>query len=364
MKQYLLDIGRLTCVVVCASLSGLLFLQLGLPAPFLLGATFGVWAVTALIKPVRPYMAVPRWFHKGVILGLGTLIGATFVPEIIDRLADYPVTVTAVLVTSVVATLAGAAFLIYVRGYEQRLAFFCALPGGQAELLAIARETVDKDYVVALCHLMRVAFVFCSVPIVLALVEGQEAVAASNSNLQNLPGLFELPPLVLLQFFGTAVVGYCIAKLIRLPMPHMLGPLLTSMACHLLGLFEFPRIYEFVFLAQVTIGGAVGARLGQVDFRELAGYLIDAFLNLAIILAIFLAGAWITSLLVDIDIINLMLAYIPGGLYEVTVLSLVFGFDIAFVATHHVARVLLVLGTIAWLPVGLKKEPEGSGNPR
>jgi len=37
-----------------------------------------------------------------------------------------------------------------------------------------------------------------------------------------------------------------------------------------------------------------------------------------------------------------LLAFIPGGLYEVTLLALIFGFDIAFVAFHHTVRVMMV----------------------
>ena len=40
---------------------------------------------------------------------------------------------------------------------------------------------------------------------------------------------------------------------------------------------------------------------------------------------------------------KLLLAFIPGGLYEVTLLALIFGFDIAFfVAFHHTVRVMMV----------------------
>jgi uncharacterized membrane protein AbrB (regulator of aidB expression) len=38
----------------------------------------------------------------------------------------------------------------------------------------------------------------------------------------------------------------------------------------------------------------------------------------------------------------MLLAFVPGGLYEVTLLALIFGFDVAFVAFHHTIRVMLV----------------------
>ena len=38
----------------------------------------------------------------------------------------------------------------------------------------------------------------------------------------------------------------------------------------------------------------------------------------------------------------MLLAFIPGGLYEVTLLALVFGFDVAFVGFHHTIRIILI----------------------
>ena len=315
--------------------------------------------MTAGIAPLRPLMSVPRWFHKGVVLGLGVLIGAFFVPGMVDRLASYPVTVTGVLLTTVAATAIGVLFLTRVRGYDRQLALLCSIPGGQAELLAIARETVERDYVVALCHLLRVALIFCSVPLVLALAEGRDAVAESNRVLRAMPSLFDLPPAVLLQFVGLAVGGFGLARLVRLPIPHLLGPMLASLVCHLAGWIALPRIYEFVFLAQVTIGGAVGARLGQVRVGELRRYFVDALMNLAIIIAVFGLGVTVILQLVTVDPVDLVLAFVPGGLYEVTMLSLVFGFDVAFVASHNLARILLVLGSIPFLPLGAARADAG-----
>ena len=48
----------------------------------------------------------------------------------------------------------------------------------------MSRDLTDKDYVVALFHLVRVALVFCSTPLLLALIEGEASVIASNTALQ------------------------------------------------------------------------------------------------------------------------------------------------------------------------------------
>ena len=51
-------------------------------------------------------------------------------------------------------------------------------------------------------------------------------------------------------------------------MPHLLGPMGLSSLFHIIGLVELPRIYEFVLLAQVVIGGGVGAKLARVPFSK------------------------------------------------------------------------------------------------
>ena len=56
-----------------------------------------------------------------------------------------------------------------------------------------------------------------------------------------------------------------------------------------------------------------------------------------------------TATLVEIEFLDVMLAFVPGGLYEVTLLSLIFGFDVAFVAIHHATRMLFILFSLPFL---------------
>jgi hypothetical protein len=343
------DLKKLIITLACAAASGLLFKTLGIPAPYLLGSMFGVWTVTAAIKPLRPHLGVPRWFHITVVLGLGVMIGAMFGPDTIEHMLNWIVTVSGMLVATVIATSAGYWYLTRWRGYDPALALFCAIPGGQAEVIVLSREFVDKDYVVALCHLVRVVVVFCSVPLVLALTLGEGAVHSSNVILSDLPSAFELPPMIIVQFVALALAGYSIARVIRTPVPFLVGPLFLSMGLHLFSVIEIPRMNEFVFLAQVTIGGTVGARLGQVEFKVLAVHLQDALVNVLLVLAVFVGCAYLMATLVGLKFLDVMLAFVPGGLYEVTLLSLIFGFDVAFVAIHHSTRMLFILFSLPLL---------------
>ena len=355
-----LNIAITSCVALG---TGLLFERTGAPAPYLMGSLFGVWFIGGIIRPLQPYLGIARWFHIPVVMGLAVLIGASFRPSLLSQIDSWVTTLGVMLVTTALATAAGMYWLVRIRRYPVTEAFLGSVPGGQAEILLIAREHTDKDYVVALFHLVRVVLVFFSTPLLLAFTQGQLAVEQSNIVLHQMQGLFALPGITLAVFVLTALAGYVLARLIRLPMPHLLGPLSLSLVLHISGVLDVPRISEFVILAQLSIGGAVGARLSKVPFAEVFGYVLDAFVNALILLAVYAAATFILNAAFGLDLIRLWLAFVPGGLYEVTLLALLFGFDVAFVAVHHTIRIVFIILSlpvmIPWLSRMMKS---GSGH--
>jgi len=351
------DILKLGVTFALALSTGWAFMQAGAPAPYLMGSLFGVWFGGALIRPAQPYLGVARWFHQPVVLGLGVLIGATFNQAVLAQADKWMITLATMVGTTVLVTAIGYGFLRRIRGYEPPMAILCSVPGGQAEAIVMAREMVDKDYVVALFHLVRVVIVFLSTPFLLALVEGHDAVVRSNIALRQMPSILDLPAGDIAGFVVLGVTGYLIGRLCRIPMPHLLGPVCLSTLFHLMGWAELPRVHEFVILAQLAIGGAVGARLARVPFRELLGYLKDAFAMTLLIMTAYAIATETIALATGNSFLTVWLAFVPGGLYEVTLLALVFGFDVAFVAFHHTIRVMIIFIGLPML--ALRMGPRG-----
>ncbi|MEK9960044.1 MAG: AbrB family transcriptional regulator [Rhodobiaceae bacterium] len=356
------DIRRLTVTFAVALASGWGFLQLGFPAPYLMGSLFGVWIGGGLVTRLQPHLGVARWFHKPVVLGLAVLIGATFNQAVLEQAEKWSLTLVTMLGTTIIVTVIGYQFLRRFRGYDPRLAILCSVPGGQAEALAMAREMVERDYVVALFHLVRVVIVFLTTPLLLRLIEGQAAVDRSNVALQTMPSIFDLPAADIITFILLGAVGMLIARQLRIPMPHLLGPMGLSTVFHLLGWADLPRVNEFVILAQLAIGGAVGAQLAKVPFRELLDYLRDACANTAIILSAYLLATLVIVKVTGVSFLAAWLAFVPGGLYEVTLLALIFGFDVAFVAFHHTVRVMLIFLSLPALALRLGGESGKTGD--
>ena len=355
MSPFILDVQKLVVTFTISLIVGWCFFSLNLPAPYLMGSLFGVWVIGGVLPSLQPFLGVARWVHVPVILGLGVLIGATFTADIFIHIQRWSVTVFTMIFVTVIVTFIGYMFLTRLRGYDSRLAFLCSVPGGQAEATVMARELVDKDYVVALFHLIRVTFVFLTTPLLLALLEGQVAVSQSNIVLQSMPSLTDLGLLQIVKFLGIAVGGYFAAHFMRIPMPHLTGPIFLSAGLHIFGIVAIPRINEFVIIAQLVIGGAVGARLAQVSFSEVLQYLSDGLVNTVLILASYLTATFLMSSVMDVSFLEMWLAFVPGGLYEVTLLALIFGFDIAFVAFHHTVRIMMVFLTMPFVITRMKK---------
>ncbi len=357
--EWLARLSGLAWTLALAFAGGWVCARLGVPAPWLLGSLVGTWAGGLAMRRVRPRLGIPRQVHVPVVLGLGVMIGAMFTPETLAAAGRFMGSISVLLGATVVATAAGFVYLTRVRGYEPRMAMLCSLPGGQAELVLLSRELMDNSYVVALCHLVRVSTVFLATPMILALLGGEAGVAHSHEVMDHLPGLFSLPWTDLAAFVGLAVLGYLAGRVARLPMPHLLGPLLLSVLAHLSGVVAVPRIGEFVLFAQVMVGGAVGGHLAQAPVSRIPEFLRDGLVNAIIIISVYTGCAYAFSRFSDEPFVNLFLSFIPGGLYEVTLLTLLFGFDVAFVAVHHTVRVLLVFSTIPllvrWFAPGQKR---------
>lgn len=326
-------------IAICA---GVFLKWLSIPAPYLLGSLAGVWLLGAANKSVRSSVGVPRWFQVCVILGLGTMIGGSFRPNSLEQIMNWAPSVFAMFVATILATATGLVYLVRCRKYEFKLALLCCIPGGQAEMVLVSRNFVEKDYVVALFHLVRVTAVFCLVPLLLTLVQGGTTGEASATNLAFMPSVFNLSATKLFSFITISILSLPLAKFISLPMPYLLGPLIVSSTLHISGVVEIPRVSEFIVLAQLTIGGMIGARLASVEIFEIIRYIKDAIFSAFFVILVYVIAALIIGWVVEAEFLPMFLAFVPGGFYEVTLLALIFGFDVAYVAFHHTIRVMIV----------------------
>jgi membrane AbrB-like protein len=100
------------------------------------------------------------------------------------------------------------------------------------------------------------------------------------------------------------------------------------------------------YVLQILLGMMVGLRIDRESLRSGAHALVPASLLAAILILTTVAAALLTAPLTSADLVTVLFAAAPGGLTEMSLISMNFGADAAGVATVQLARVLLALAVI------------------
>jgi hypothetical protein len=156
-------------------------------------------------------------------------------------------------------------------------------------------------------------------------------------------GLGDVAPVDLVVLAVTGALGWAVAHRLRLPSAAMLGPLFASIVLHVADLSHSQPPRELVNLAQLVIGASVGCRFAGAPAREVLRALATGAGLTAIMLATAAVFAVSVNALTGAAMPAAILAFSPGGLPEMTLMALALGVDVAFVATHHVVRILIIV---------------------
>ncbi len=326
--------GRLGRTLVVGAAGGAIFAWLNLPLAWMLGAMVATTA--ASLGGARLY--VPGPMRSIMIAVIGVLLGASFTPEVVDKAREWPLTIGCLALY--LGAVVGALFLYFRRvvGLDAPTAYFSAIPGGLSEMVITGAAMGADDRTIALVHSARVLLVVLTIPFWYRFMTG---VAATPSSMGPSIGAIELSEVAVLG--ACAVVGTGLGRIVRLPAYRLSGPLLASAAVHATGLSSSAPPWEVVAVAQVVVGSAIGARFAGVPMQRVLGITAVAVVSTVVMLAATVAFALVLAPATGIDWRSIVLAYAPGGLAEMSLIALSLGIETAFVATHHVLRIGLVV---------------------
>jgi uncharacterized protein len=330
------------------------FAALGLPLPWLLGALAATTAASVGGLELR----VPEPLRRPMIAILGAMLGTTFTPDRLDGALSWLASLAAL---PVYVVLVGGLIFLYLRrcsDFDPTSAFFAATPGGLSEMIALSDQLGGDQRRVSLVHGARLLFIVSTIPFI-AQVFGYEPPERPSS----LDLAFDAGDLALLAALGA--FGYLLARRLRLPAATFVGPLLGSSAAHLAGWIEADPPYLLMAFAQLVLGSAVGARFSGTPIALIGRTLLLGAGATVIMLLITLAFGAALHALTGHSLPLLLLAFIPGGFTEMSLIALAMGVDPAFVVTHHSVRVFLVvliaLPAFAWLKRMGRLGPSASG---
>jgi uncharacterized protein len=270
-----------------------------------------------------------------VILAIiGVLLGSRFTPDIMDQ-ANRMLTSLAILLTDLVAMGGLIATYFHLVGRQDwTTAYSAGIPGGLSEMVELGEARGASVPAIMLAHSLRIVLKIALMAILFRLVLGHD-VGAAPIKAKAAIGRLDAALLI-----GCARIGMPLRTLLHLPAPTFLGPLILSAAVHLAGL---RTVAPPGLLAQAALGTILGCRFLGISVGTLAR---AGVLNLGatlILLALALAGALAMQHLAGLRLDQGFLALAPGGLTETGMIALAIQADVAFVAVHHVIRILAVI---------------------
>ena len=318
----------------CAAVGGWLFAQLRMPLAWMMGAM----VVTTVMSLAGVRLTVPSWLRVVMTLVLGVMLGSSFTPELLAHIGRWPASLAALALYVAVTTLLCYAWFRRRYGWHPATAWYAAAPGGLNEMVLVGAAAGGDDRTIAMVHASRILFVVLVVPFWFRFTEDMGTRGV-------LPGiaLDTLSANDLLVFAGCAVGGYAVALLLRLPASRLVGPMLASGAVHVAGIVDSAPPDVAVACAQLVLGASIGARFTGLPWQQVLGVMRASLGATALLLGCTALAALLLSPALGIGIAPLVLAFSPGGLAEMSLVALSLGVEVAFVATHHVARILLIV---------------------
>ena len=332
---------RMLLAFALGTAGGAVFYALSLPLPWMLGAMMAT--AIAAFSGVR--LQVDNRVRTLMMVVLGTLLGSAFSPEILDRIDEWPISMLSLVGYVVLASLMTFWFYHRVAGIESRTSFFSGVPGGLAEMITLGIAAGADDRKISLAHTTRIFLVVMTLPLAFRLFGDFDTAARARASTSILD--IELFDIALLT--ASALVGFAGARLLRIPAPQLTGPMFVSAAVHLTGLTSAVPPVIVVSIAQVIIGSAVGSRFSGLKLLEVAHYLMLGAIATVLLLALTLVYAFGLQQVMDVPFGAFVLAFSPGGLTEMSLVALAMHIDTAFVATHHMVRIFIVVALTPYL---------------
>lgn len=318
--------------LVLGAAGGALFYALSLPLPWMLGAM----AATSIAAICGVSLAVSRHLRSLMIAVIGVLLGSAFTPDLADQIVRWTASL-AILSGFLISLAVLVPWILRKAGYDPATAFFSALPAGLTEMTAVGSDNGGNPQIIALTHTVRVFIVAFAIPFLMVVFAGYERPPTTG------PNFIDVSTVDLLILSGCCLFGLWFGLKLKVPAGALAGPLLLSALVHISGLTSSSPPGLLVATAQVVLGASVGARFAGITLATTGKTLLLAFIVTIFMIGLSAIGAMVLGPIVGINPMALLLALAPGGVTEMSLVALAMDQDIAFVTTHHIVRIALII---------------------
>ena len=312
---------------------GALFWLLNLPLPWMLGAMAAT--TLAAISGVR--VALMPSLRLVFVAILGVMLGSAFTPEVVQGLATWIGSFAWLSLYVVVATAGVWLFYRKVARYDTATAYFAAAPGGLNEMILAGGALGGDERRISMSHAARILVAIFVISFGYRWF-GDYAPVAANATYADHIAWSEWAVLI-----ACGVVGYVVARLLRIPAYALVGPMVLSAIVHAAGITQSRPPVWLVAAAQVVVGSMVGTRFDGVSPRMVGKAVVLAIVATAVLLVLAAVFGQAVESTLGIPFSAALLAFAPGGLAEMSLIALSLDVDAAYVSSHHIVRIFMIV---------------------
>jgi uncharacterized protein len=339
-------------VVAGASAAAVLFAVLGLPSPALFG---GLLAGLVRALAFRRRIAVPTPAMTAAQATVGVSLGALVDVATLRTVAgDWLPVLLVTLATLLLSLLAGLALRLQ-RGISPVTGAFALIAGGASGIIVMARELGADERMVAVLQYLRVLLIVVLMPVIATGIYGASASSGTDAT-----GGGAAWPVSLLFTVGCGLVGLLAGRLVRLPVPALLGPMLVAAAVDLSGPGRGAEVPGAVSVAAFLV---IGLQVGVSFSRESLATIGQALpLALTMIVGLIVACTGLGAVLAattGVSPLDGYLATTPGGITAVLATATDSGADATFVLAVQVLRLFVMLLTAPLVARWLRRSRHG-----
>jgi membrane AbrB-like protein len=329
--------------IAIAALGGGIAMLLGLPAGWLMG---GALAVTgAAMAGIE--VSMPDRLRDVVFVLIGMSMGASVAPDSLQLLASWPISLAGLVVELVlIITLTGWMLAKFFK-LDTGTAYLSSFPGHLSFVMGIAAAGVGDPRQIVIIQVIRILMLTIAVPIGTVFLPIDHFTPATPTSFLSIWQLLALAA-------GCVVVGLIFVRL-KVPAGFVLGAMAAATVAKLGGLYVEAMPVPLTIVAFVLTGALIGSRFAGITRREFVVAAKGGIIATAMTVGIVTMVTFVVSLFVDMPFGQIWLGLSPGALEGMGALGIALGYDTAFIAAHHVIRLLLLSFAIPAIVVLIRR---------
>lgn len=310
-----------------------------LPVPALLGS--GLLIAVLAFTPLP--LSMPLLMRNIGFTILGCSMGSSITQEMLAKIGQWPLSLLGLAFTVMAMMLVSTWVLVKYFQQSPNTALLASTPGALSTVVAIASEGKGDLSTVVVLQSLRLILVMSTFPLIIHFLGLQGTMHLSLAQQAPLP--WHTVPALLLTAFALAQM---LDKL-KLPAAYILSGLVLSGIGHVGGWLQGNLPNAIVTLGFVIIGCVVGTRLKGMKLAQLRSLSLAAVVSVALSSMIAALGAGLMAMALDLPFGQVWLAYAPGGIEAMAALALALHYDPAYIAAHHLSRIVAITLLMPWI---------------